>query len=415
MPDYERLLINQVARTGQVNSLMAEGIREDHFADEDLRKIWKFMTEHYRRYKIAPTFDTVYMEFPEYNFELSGESVQYIKDKFKRQIMRRYAAESLLQIAEEIDDPISEYEVDSLFMEHSRRLATILPTSKLHAFKDMEDRIAEYEMYNPDEDLGIKTGLPAVDNLTMGIQPHEYVTIFGPTSVGKSTLAQWMLFNAWTQNKTPMLISLEMEANALFRKWDTMLMNFEYHNLKAHSLRESEIERWKSKAAEVAARPNDIIVMDDVRGCTVDRVFAELTRWQPDILCIDYITLMSTRNSYSQSWEKITYLTQELKQVARTLKIPIIGVAQANRSAFQQGATLENIGGSISIVQDSDLVFGLHSDEEMRDRNAMELRLLKNRDGMVGNVDLWWEPNTMTFGPWEETRYWRNRENADGI
>lgn len=414
MPDYEKMLVNQVARTGQINSLMAEGIRDDHFKDDELKKMWKFMTDHYRRYKIAPSFDTVYMEFPDHNFEISGESVQYIKDKFKRQIMRRYAVESLTQIAEELDDPASEYEVDSLFMEHSRRLATILPTSKLHAFKDMEHRIAEYELYDPEHDPGIKTGVPIVDNLTMGIQPHEYVTIFGPTSVGKSTLAQWMLFNAWTQNKTPMLISLEMEANALFRKWDTMLMNFQYNDLKAHTLREREIEQWKERAKEVAQKPNDIIVMDDVRGCTVDRVYAELVRWQPDILCLDYITLMSTRNSYAQSWEKITYLTQELKQVARTLKIPIIGVAQSNRASFTQGATLDNVGGSISIVQDSDLVFGLASDEEMRDNNMMELRLLKNRDGMVGNVDLWWEPRTMTFGPWEETRYWRNRaENVE--
>lgn len=409
--DYEKLLISQVAKTGQINVLMAEGIREEHFSDDRLRKIWEFMSDHYRRYKIAPSFDIVYHEFPDFNFETSGESVNFLKDKFKKEVMYRNGAEAVLRISEELANPESTYEVDQLFMEESRRLATILPTAKLHAFKDMEQRIDLYE--NPaEQEKPIRTGIPAVDALTFGIQPHEYITIFGRTSVGKSTLAQWMLFNAWMQHKTPMYISLEMEANALFRKWDTMLMQFKYNDLKGHTLRESDIARWKEKAKEVASKPNDIIVMDDVRGCTVDRVYAELVRWQPDILCIDYVNLMSARNSFNQSWEKISYLTQELKQVSRTLQIPIIGVGQTNRGGFQEGATLENIGGSISAVQDADLVFGLHADEEMREEKKMEFRLLKNRDGAVGNVDLWWEPETMTFGQWDETRYWRNRTNA---
>jgi len=407
MPDYERALISRVAKTGQISTLMAEGIREDHFSNDTYRKIWRFMTDHYRQYKIAPAFDTVYEEFPDFNFETSGESVQFLKDKFKKEIMYRYGAEAVIRISEELANPESNLEVDAMFMEESRRLASILPTAKLHAFKDMEQRIFEYE--NPAEEKFIRTGIPAVDNLTFGIQPHEYVTIFGATSVGKSTLSQWLLFNAWMQGKTPMYISLEMEAKALFRKWDTMLMQFEYNKLKAHTLRQDEVERWKSEAKKVAERPNDIIVMDDVRGCTVDRVHAELTRWQPDILCLDYVNLMSARTSFNQGWEKLTYLTQELKQISRTLNIPIIGVGQANRSSFQGGATLENIAGSISAVQDADLVFGLHSDEEMREEKKMELRLLKNRDGAVGNVDLWWQPETMTFGAWEETRYFQNR------
>jgi replicative DNA helicase len=410
MPDYEKALLSRVAQTGQINTLMAEGIREDHFSDDRLKAIWKFMTDHYRKYKIAPTFDTVYEEFPDFNFETSGESVNYLKDKFKKQVMYRYGAESVIRISEELANPDSSYDVDQLFMEESRRLATVMPTAKLHSFKDMDQRIYEYE--NPLEEKFIKTGIPEVDRLTFGIQPHEYITIFGATSVGKSTLSQWLLFNAWMQGKTPMYISLEMEAKNLFRKWDTMLMQFKYNDLKGHTLREEEVERWKIESQKVAAKPNDIIVMDDVRGCTVDRVYAELTRWQPDILCLDYVNLMSVRSSYSQSWEKLSFLTQELKQISRTLNIPIIGVGQANRSSFQQGASLENIAGSISAVQDADLVFGLHSDEEMRDEKKMELRLLKNRDGAVGNVDLWWEPETMTFGPWEETRYFRNRVNV---
>ena len=145
MANYERALINRVARTGQINTLMAEGIREEHFSSDDVRKIWRFMTDHYRQYKIAPAFDTVYEQFPEWNFEISGESVAFLKDKFKKEVMYRYGAEAVMRISEELSNTESDQEVDQMFMEESRRLATILPTAKLHAFKDMDKRIWEYE------------------------------------------------------------------------------------------------------------------------------------------------------------------------------------------------------------------------------------------------------------------------------
>lgn len=404
--NWERQLIDTVAKTGQIHALMTEGIKQEHFEDEVVSKIYSYLVNHYRKYKFPVSFEIIQAEFPLHTFEPTSESVKFLIDKFKVQVTRRYTAEAIMDIAEKLDDPENDKQIDSIFMEHSRRLATTLPSSKIHSFKDMEKRIAEYEAWRPENDVGIRMGIPAVDNVTLGIQPHEYVTVFGRTGIGKSILSQWMLFNAWMQHKTPMLISLEMEANALFRRWDTMLTNFEYNNLKAHTLREEEVERWKFRAKEVAQKPNDIIVMDDVHGCTVDRVYAELIRWRPDILCIDYITLMKARSSYKQSWEKIMYLTQELKEVSRTLNIPIIGVAQANRDSFREGTSLDNIGGSISAVQDADLVFGLHSDEDMRKERRTELRLHKNRDGIVGNFNLYWKPDTMEFGPYEILRTW---------
>jgi replicative DNA helicase len=274
----------------------------------------------------------------------------------------------------------------------------------------MDKRILAYET---DEwgGHGIEMGIPEFDYVTTGIQPHEYITISGYSGTGKSTLAQWILFNAYQQGKTPMYISLEMEAGALFRKWDTMLMNFNYNRLRRQTLHEEDVESWKEKAIEIRNNPNDIIVMDDVRGCTVDRVYADLTRYQPDILCIDYISLMDTqRSAGGQMWEKVLHLTKSLKQTARTLKIPIIGVAQTNRSSAQTGAQLDNIAFSQSIVMDSDIVIGLHTDEEMRKNKKMQVRLLKNRDGQTIETDLLWKMETMEFGPWRDAYAFTERE-----
>ena len=47
--------------------------------------------------------------------------------------------------------------------------------------------------------------------------------------------------------------------------------------------------------------------------------------------------------------------------------------------------------------------------EEMREDRRTELRLHKNRDGIVGNFNLYWKPDTMEFGPYDETRLLKSR------
>jgi replicative DNA helicase len=369
------------------------------------KQIFAFISEHARRYRQAPSFNTIREKFPDHNFEVTDESFDYLLDNFNTQVKRRHAIDAVRDLAGAIDDPEQVANIDSLFLEKSRELASIVPSAKLHRFSDMESRIAEYETTDGDAKTGIDMGIPILDHLTMGIQPHEYVTVMGWTGTGKSTLAQWMLFNAWAQGKTPMLVSLEMEAKSLFRKWDTMLTHFEYHNLKSHNLRDEDIERWKTRAKAVKDHPNDIIVMDDIRDFTVDRAYAELVRWQPDILCIDYITLMSTsRSAGKQTWEKIQYLTNNLKQIARTTNIPIIGIAQTNRLSADAGAELENVAFGMSIIQDSDMVLGLYRNDEMKQNRQMQVKMLKNRDGMTQNAELYWDMNTMDFKPWDTSQ-----------
>jgi replicative DNA helicase len=405
--DAERLLISKMAQTGRVQKLMLLGIGSEHFNEDSSREIFEFCAEHAKNFRQAPSFKTVRESFPEYNFEISDESFDYILDQFQLGLKRRYSIQAIRDLADAVDNDELAKNIDFHFLEKARELTNMLPASQVHRFKDIDKRILEYENYDETKDESIKMGIAPLDEITLGIQPHEYATIMGWSGTGKSTLAQWILFNAWMKGKTPMYISLEMEAKALFRKWDTMAMHFKYNDLKSHNLREEEIEAWKKKAVDIKNHPSDIIVMDDIREFTVDRAYAELVRWSPDILCVDYITLMNTpKSAGAQSWERVQHITQNLKSISRTLKIPIIGVAQTNRESASLGAELNNVAFGLSIIQDSDIVLGLYQDKDgdMKKNKQMTVKLLKNRDGMTQSTDLHWDMDTMSFGPFSEAQ-----------
>jgi replicative DNA helicase len=171
---------------------------------------------------------------------------------------------------------------------------------------------------------------------------------------------------------------------------------------------------WEAAAERVSKESNDIIAISDIAHCSVDHVYSKTVKYEPEMVAVDYITLMDTSRSVGNSmWEKVTYLTQALKHQSRTLGIPMIGVAQTNIDSADEGAALQNIAYSRSIGQDSDLVIGLHQSPKMRDEMMMEARLLKNRDGSIKNTQLLWDMERMYFRPWNEVTDIFNRPGAD--
>ena len=392
MSNYEHDLLSKAIHTGQIEHLINIGVDETHFVDRKLREIWRLIVDHTVKYSTPPSIDVIRETYDDFLPSFVNDSLEYVVDVFFQKTKRRIAIEQLRVIASSIDDAQRAENIDEIFLDSARLLAQSVPTGKIAKFSDMEKRI---EKYKQDKKVGFKrgltTGIKTIDELTFGIQPHEFVVISGWSGLGKSTLLQHMMFSAYTYNDiTPMMISLEMEAEALYRKWDAMSANLTYNSLKGLSLSDEEMAAWASKSEKASKAKNDIIVLDKMGRCTVEKMYAEATRYKPDLIGVDYISLMDTpKHAGGALWEKVTYLTNNLKQLARSLKIPVIAVAQTNRESVQEGARLDNIAYSRSIGQDGDIVLGLYSDDDMKAIKKMEVRMLKNRDGEIRNVDMY--------------------------
>lgn len=398
--NIEQALLNKIITTGQLEDAVSRGVRSDLFADDECRDMFEYISDHARRYKSPPSTNAVQSDKPGWSVEHNQESLDYLIDKFTVLCKRRLSQEALLELAKLTEDPQEGPNLDLHFLEVSRRLATLVPSTQVARFSDMEQRVAEYEQRAAEgKKVGVPFGYPTLDEWTGGVQSHELVTIAGFSGLGKSTMLMSLAFNAWSQGYTPLYISLEMEAGAILRKFDAMAASLDYAKIKQLQLPESQIENWRKTADEIAEKSHDIPVIDSIRGCTPDHVFAETVRHKPDLVLIDYLSLLrSSRPSRNSSmWQSLTEITQDLKQNARTLGIPIIAAAQTNRSGGKEGADLENIGYSMSVVQDSDIMIGLHADEEMKDRKEMEVRLNKNRDGRLGKFMAKWDHESMEF------------------
>jgi replicative DNA helicase len=265
----------------------------------------------------------------------------------------------------------------------------------------MRKRIEEYKAKKA---AGIQTGLlygfKRLDEATLGLQPHQYVTIAGWTGIGKSTLGMIFSVQHYIDGFTPMIISLEMDEDEIYRKLDGIAVGLKQHALKEMILHPNEMQRWEEFAERAEEAANNIIVVD-IETATPERVYAETAKWNPDVVVVDYIQMMEGPKHLRTTWERVDHCSRALKAQARTMKIPLYGLAQTNVEG-ESGAKLSNLGGAKAIGFHSDVVFGMKQDESMQAMKKMEISIEKNRNGPSNVIQsVYWDQSNSVFKEWD--------------
>src|SRR3954469_18689345 len=89
--DAERALVSKAIATGQIEKLINAGIEDFHLRAPDVREVWLSAVKHVHKYRVAPSADAVAKLHPDFTFEVSSDSLDYLKDEFVKTAKRRAA------------------------------------------------------------------------------------------------------------------------------------------------------------------------------------------------------------------------------------------------------------------------------------------------------------------------------------
>lgn len=402
--EFERRLVAKAVVTGRVDKVVDSGIEVGHFVSQAVRDVWTDVVDYVKTYRTCPTVDAFRKMHPTWDLPLVEEPIDYLIDQMRSDVKRRIVTGAMREVAEFMrDNPTEWSRADQVLFDKARSVFREVPDRKTEHFRDMRSRVDLYLARKGAglTSMGIPFGIPSIDYETGGIQSHEMVTVLGFSGVGKSTLMQYIAHHGFKCGKRVLFLSLEMGAEPIFRRFDSLETHLPSKSMKDFALTDTQVDEWREKAEELEKLSGDIIVLDNLGQIGVSDVWRYSERHRPDIVVIDYVNLMkSTLPESAAMWEKVTQITRELKRMTGILKIPVLAAAQTNAEGATKGGDVTTVGYSRSIVQDSDVVLGIHRTEEMRDNRQMEVRLAKNRDGRNVTVNMLWDLDTMTIHEW---------------
>ena len=286
----------------------------------------------------------------------------------------------------------------ALIADHLRRMTEIADgntaSDGCHSIGEIAFRTLD-ELDKGKSERRLPTGFTELDNvLSGGFRTGTLSIIAARPSVGKTALMTQIAANI-AKKKIPVLVlTLEMTEQEIFKRVYHQQTNFSWPPAKIATGSETvqEIFGWQMTVTEKSATIETIETL-------AARYRRKDEKERIEVVFIDYVGLIRPAKNQEKMavFERLEEIAGRLKELAKREKIAVILLSQRNReSETKFKASLSDLRGSGGLEQAADVVLALVRNEESKPENVT-LSILKNRDGMTGEIPFYYNGPRFRF------------------
>ena len=294
-----------------------------------------------------------------------------------------------LILSKAIEEKVADKAVDlDAFQKENEKISNIslLDDLGLDYFDDNE-RVVDYLTQ---ENSFISTGYKGIDDCLGGGMFKEgrvLYTFCGETNVGKSIMVGNIATNVLLQNYNVLIVTLEMSEDRYSKRISSMLTKIALNDLK------DKIETYKDYVKDFVADKQARLHIKEFPGKSVSarqvasyiKKLEKRKKFKPDLIVIDYCSLLKPSVSQPSPHAAIQYVIQETRAISYACKCPILSPMQLNRTSHKSTSpALDALAGSWDSASDMDNIINLAQSDEDRERNIIRYINVKSRDGKKG-------------------------------
>ncbi len=279
----------------------------------------------------------------------------------------------------------------------------------------VDDKLAQWEAGIVE---GFSTGFKALDAY-MRLIDTEFTLLAARPSQGKTSLAMQIAENvsrkiiADKTGETVAVFSAEMSGTELYIRMSSALAGVNSHKLRNGHGQPDEFTRFRDAKSKLRTLP---IWIDDGSRPTTASMLAQIERLNETnpvkMMLFDFLELGG--DNAAKEDIRISTIAQNLKAIAKTLKIPVIALSQLNRDADKRANKMPELAdlrysGMLEQIADK-VVFLMRpeyylerqmtvTDIPVEDEKGVAYILIaKNRNGPVGLTKLAFIKERAAFG-----------------
>ena len=277
--------------------------------------------------------------------------------------------------------------------------------------------------------VGVPTGLRDLDDKLGGLHQSDLVIIAGRPSMGKTSLATNIAFNAAKhiqdsgKKSSIAFFSLEMSSEQLSTRILSEQARISSNDIRRGRISDEQFDQFLETSKNIAELP---LFIDETPAISIAAMSNRARRIKRlhglDMVVVDYIQLMrGTTYNKDGRVQEISQITQGLKAIAKELGVPVLALSQLSRQVEQRDnhqPQLADLRESGSIEQDADVVMFVYREgyylERLKPREATvehaewqakmnevahlaEIIIGKQRHGPIGKVTLEFEERFTKF------------------
>jgi len=381
------------------------------------------------------------LDVPEYLIKITKFSTSVRQAiEYSKIIYDMFVRRELIKISEQTIDSAKINDLDTNgqnIIENSERLLFDLAekgsfNSSLVKFDDaMKQTIemASAAYRNEGGIVGVPTGLRDLDDKLGGLHQSDLIIIAGRPSMGKTSLATNIAFNAAKniqdngKKSSIAFFSLEMSSEQLSTRILSEQARIGSNDIRRGRISDDQFDQFLETSKNIAELP---LFIDETPAISIAAMSNRARRIKRlhglDMIVVDYIQLMrGTTYNKDGRVQEISQITQGLKAIAKELGVPVVALSQLSRQVEQRDdhkPQLADLRESGSIEQDADVVMFVYREgyylqrKEPREATVehaewqakmnevahlAEIIIGKQRHGPIGKVTLEFEERFTKF------------------
>jgi len=215
--------------------------------------------------------------------------------------------------------------------------------------------------------VGVPTGLRDLDDRLGGLHNSDLLIIAGRPSMGKTSLATNIAFNAAQKlqesgkKSSVAFFSLEMSSEQLSTRILAEQSRIKSNDIRRGRISDEQFDKFIETSKNISELP---LYIDETPAISIAALSNRARRikrvYGLDLIVVDYIQLMRAVHSFKDGRvQEISEITQGLKALAKELSVPVLALSQLSRAVEQRDdkkPILSDLRESGSIEQDADVV-----------------------------------------------------------
>jgi len=395
--DVQKLFLEMILEDA-ASYVRVQNIYNPENFDKSLRAAAEFIKEHSEKHKTLPDITQIsattgirLQAVP----DLNEGHYEWFMEEFESFTRRQELERAILKSADLLEKgeygPVEKLIKDAVQISLTKDMGT-------DYFADPASRINNY--FNSGGQ--VSTGWAQMDRLLYGGFSRGELNIFaGGSGSGKSLVMMNIALNWLQQGLSGVYITLELSEDLTSLRTDAMLTNMSTRDIRR------DIDTTELKVKMMGKKSGNYQVKGMPAQSNINDIRSYLKEYQiqtskrVDFVMVDYLDLLmpiSVKVNPNDQFIKDKYVSEELRNLAKELKILMVTASQLNRSAVEEVEfDHSHIAGGISKINTADNVFGIFTRRSMKERGKYQIQCMKSRSstGVGQKIDLEYNIETM--------------------